>query len=368
MKAQRTGKRRTVRWLSRLLLFGVLMAMVLPGTAFADGTDPNQLISNTATIDYDIGGVGQDTLTSDTAEFRVDRKVDLLLTPDTQTFDPVVPNDTEVWPIQLVNEGNDTQGYRLNIVALGGNSFEADQVQIYIDDGSTAGSLDATDSLYSTWAGGVETFSGSENIGDLIKDATLDLLVVADIPGAAADGSSASYYITATTLDAGTTTDTSQDTGAWTPMTVQTVFVDGHGPDPGDTGEPDSAPDGTYSAQVTYTVGGADITAAKSSTVVDDNISGTSPPYKAIPGATVQYSITITNNGSVDAGNVLITDQIPSFTTYVPDSVQIDGVDYDDSDPEVTYTPGSPAVLTVDVDTVTGSGGSKTVTFLVTIN
>ncbi len=51
----------------------------------------------------------------------------------------------------------------------------------------------------------------------------------------------------------------------------------------------------------------------KTSTVVSDPINGTINP-KAIPGAVVQYNITVTNigNGPVDAGTVIITDPLPT--------------------------------------------------------
>jgi uncharacterized repeat protein (TIGR01451 family) len=363
MKTQRTEHTRAVRWLSRLLLFGVLFTLAIPASVIADGTDPAEVVSNTASISYRLGGVDQVPQSSNTVQFMVDRKVDLTMTPVTSTFDPVIPNDDVLLAVQLQNTGNGTQGYRFNIADLPGNTFHADEIRIYID-GGTLGTLDGGDTHYSTyqWDGAsyTETWEASQNADDIDKDQFLNILVVAEIPGSAGDGTSASYYVTATTLDATTENETSADSGAWQEMTEQTVFVDG-------SGASDADLDGTFSVQVTYTVGAADISALKTQTVVTDNIAGSTPPYKAIPGATVRYTITVTNNGSTAANNVVITDTIPDFTAYAANTVTIGGTGYQDTDPEVTYAAGPPAVLSVDVGNVPGGGGTAIVTFNVTI-
>ena len=58
----------------------------------------------------------------------------------------------------------------------------------------------------------------------------------------------------------------------------------------------------------------------KTSVVIEDPINGTDTP-KAIPGAIVEYTITVKNSGSVNAEDVVITDTIPTNTTYVANSV-----------------------------------------------
>jgi len=58
----------------------------------------------------------------------------------------------------------------------------------------------------------------------------------------------------------------------------------------------------------------------KTSVVIEDPINGTDTP-KAIPGAIVEYTITVKNSGSVNAEDVVITDTIPTSTTYVANSV-----------------------------------------------
>jgi len=73
----------------------------------------------------------------------------------------------------------------------------------------------------------------------------------------------------------------------------------------------------------------------KESKVIWDPINGAASP-KAIPGATVQYTIHLTNLGSITANNVNIADTIPANTTFcdntdfacfAPKTVVRDGID-----------------------------------------
>jgi uncharacterized repeat protein (TIGR01451 family) len=45
-----------------------------------------------------------------------------------------------------------------------------------------------------------------------------------------------------------------------------------------------------------------------------------------LPGATVWYRITVTNNGSSDALAVTVTDPVPAYTTYVHQSTRLNGI------------------------------------------
>jgi uncharacterized repeat protein (TIGR01451 family) len=65
----------------------------------------------------------------------------------------------------------------------------------------------------------------------------------------------------------------------------------------------------------TRLAGNANLVATKTSVVLSDGISGSNP--KAIPGARVQYTITVTNTGnlSVDANSIIITDAFPADFT-----------------------------------------------------
>jgi len=69
-----------------------------------------------------------------------------------------------------------------------------------------------------------------------------------------------------------------------------------------------------------FNVAGAAITVTKSSTVISDGISGSNP--KALPGATVQYCVTISNTGPAPATLLSGTDPIPPHLQYQPGSLR----------------------------------------------
>lgn len=100
-----------------------------------------------------------------------------------------------------------------------------------------------------------------------------------------------------------------QTTGANT-AGMDTVFADG-------AGATDAARDAAFSAKDDYTVLAAALTITKTSKIISDPFNGTTNP-KMIPGATVEYCITVANAaGGAPASNVAISDVLPSATTYL---------------------------------------------------
>ena len=63
----------------------------------------------------------------------------------------------------------------------------------------------------------------------------------------------------------------------------------------------------------------ADISVSKISMVQSDGVSGANP--KSLPGATVRYCITVTNNGSATATSLAVLDGLPPDVTYVAGSL-----------------------------------------------
>ena len=60
----------------------------------------------------------------------------------------------------------------------------------------------------------------------------------------------------------------------------------------------------------------------KSAQVLSDPVSGATPTAKAIPGAVMEYTVTVTNAGSgvADADSIIITDPVPANTTMYVDT------------------------------------------------
>ena len=107
----------------------------------------------------------------------------------------------------------------------------------------------------------------------------------------------------------------------------------------------------------------------KTASVISDPINLTSNP-KAIPGAVVRYTVTVTNSSTTTAAeSVILDDAIPTNTVYLPGSLTLDSAtltdDGTDSD-QGEFEPSPPRII-VDTGTVATNGGTKTVTFEVTI-
>ena len=94
------------------------------------------------------------------------------------------------------------------------------------------------------------------------------------------------------------------------------------------------------------------------------------------PGDTLQYTITVTNSGATPATGVVLTDAVPANTTYVANSVRMNGVAVADPGPGVSpLTNGMGVVssgLTPPSPSSSGgtlaAGGTGVVTFKVQVN
>ncbi len=320
-------------------------------TALAVGTASNTSIDNTATVDYQVGGFAQATVTSNTESFLVDNRVDLTVANVSGTN--VLPNSTDqALTFTVTNTGNTSQGYALTATNAAGDNFDMTNVRIYIDDGNGSWDGVGTETLY---VAGTNAF-------DLAADATsVNVYVVADTPGTATNAQTAVIDLLATTLEAGTNNVTAQTAGANT-AGVDVVFGDG-------AGTVDVAQDGQHSAAETYTVAIDVLTLVKSSSVEEDPFNGTTNP-KAIPGARIRYTLLVTNPSATnDAASVVVVDDIPANTTYVAGSITLgavaktDAADVDEAD----YNATNATAVTVNVGAL-AAGASATITFDVTVD
>lgn len=268
----------------------------------ADNTDAGTVVSNTATVNYDVGGVAQTAETAD-SNFTVDRAV--LLTVAKIADDTVAPGEQDQ-PLEftVTNDSNATLDFLLTVEDGAGDDFDAGSYQFYLDDGD------------GTFNSATDTLIPGNTIDDLAEEGVVTVFVVTDIPGTVTDGQTDDVILVATAYETDGTTIVTEDTGTNGEDTVETVFGDTDGP--GAEGDQD----GAHSATGTYTVASATIAVTKSSFVLNDPFNGTSNP-KAIPGATVIYCIQVANSGGTDASNVAITDAAPTNTTYVNESIRV---------------------------------------------
>lgn len=295
--------------LNRLLGTVGALALVAASAspAFAAGTAAGSTITNTVTVNYQVGTVAQ-TATGASNTFTVDRKVNLTVAEVGTTTTQVSPGQSAaVTTFTVTNTSNATLDFALAATQQTGlagahantDTFDVTNIKIYVDS-NLNGTYDAgTDTLI--------TF-----IDELAADTSKTVFVVADIPLGRVTNDVAAVTLTATGREGGTATvqgvALSETTGANT-AGMDTVFADG-------AGATDTARNADYSAKDDYTVQAAALTISKLSTVISDPINGTTNP-KLIPGATIEYCIVVNNAaGSATANNVAISDPLPTTVTY----------------------------------------------------
>lgn len=294
---------------SRLLGAAGLSALAVLGAnpAHAAGTTAGSTITNTVSVAFQVGGISQTgTTASDT--LTVDRRVQLTVAEVGTTTTTVTPGSTnQVTAFTVVNTSNAPLDFALTAAQqVGGagahsntDSFDVTNVRIFRDVNNNGTFESGTDTLVTY-------------LDEVAADASVQVLVVSDVPLAQANGAVAAVTLTATGREAGGAGSQGaalvQTTGTNT-SGMDTVFADG-------AGATDSARDAAFSARDDYTVSAATLSAIKSSRIISDPINGSTNP-KMIPGATIQYCIAISNaSGSATATSITVNDPIPANLTY----------------------------------------------------
>ncbi|GAA3708794.1 hypothetical protein GCM10022268_17640 [Sphingomonas cynarae] len=286
-------------------------------------TPAGTIVSNTAQATYTVNGNAQ-TTPSNTATFVVDRKVNLAVVAAQSATTSVNFGDTSViTTFRVTNNTNATQDFLLTLAQLmpvglltGADNFDLDNVRIVVDvDG---------DGLYDP-AVDTATF-----IDELETDKTRAVFVIGDIPSnnPAATGAQIGLQAIAATGGARGTQGTPLIP---TPLNtvnqdaeIDVVFADND--NDGLLGY-DAARNGRAWAYASFavTTTNVSLTVTKSASVVSDGISTLNP--KALPGAIVQYCLTVQNaTPSTAAANVNLTDIVPANTTYIPGSLSVGGI------------------------------------------
>ena len=308
---------------SKLTYMGAIglaaLSSVAAAPAFAAGTTAGTTITNTATVDYQVGGVAQGQQTASN-NFTVDRKINLLVEEVGTVTTSVVPGQTNaVTTFQLTNSSNEVLDFALVATQIAGgtaahggtDTFNANNVRIYRDNivTGTIGSWDVGDTLITAY------------VDELVVDTAIRLFVVADIPAALANNAVAGVTLRATAREGGLAgtqgAAITETTGANT-AGKDTVFADIAGV------AGDVARDGSHSDNDDYTVQTATLTVTKSSRVISDPFNNTTNP-KLIPGAVVEYCIAVANTGSATATSVAINDPVPGQLTFNAGTILLGG-------------------------------------------
>ncbi len=293
-----------------------LLGLMFAQTTFAVGTLSGTPITNDATVNFASGGVAQTPVTSLPVVFVVDNMVDVLVAEISDSAALVVPGqliagfiDPQILGFTVTNEGNSAQDYALVAANLGDGASVPFSAAL-ID--SNSGTSDATGiTIYQDDGSG--TFDGADVVVTFLDAMTADetrtVWVVADIPIGALNGSVIGVSLQATTHDsigAGLDGLTAETAGPDTPLVVDVVFADDF---PVVTSTDDGAVDGQASDRDAFLVAAAVLTIVKASAVISDPFNGTTNPL-AVPGAILEYTITVTNIGTAQATTVTISDDL----------------------------------------------------------
>lgn len=356
----------------------------------AAGTAAGTPVTNTATLNYQINGLDQTAVEAQDT-FNVDIKVDFALTRLLTTE----PNETSleadnvtVASVQITNDGNSPTSFIIDATNETGTTLDingttyTDNIDTgttysyYLDDpiNGTPGVLDAADTLL------------SGPTAEIPADETVTVFVTvpkAEITGVDQDVALSSITVNgvASTIDGmtyqldtddndptnGSVDDAANPNGA---TTIEVVFADT------DQDNSETLIDALQLVFPNLEGDGTISNLTKESAVISDPLNGTTNP-KAIPGAIVEYTITLTNTGTADATNVVVTDLIPANTTYLDSEGIKVAMDGDTTpvtvDPSIASYDAATDTVTVNLGTV--DGGPTTadqetniITFQVTIN
>lgn len=309
--------------------------MLLSQHAFAVGTDAGTDVDNLATVNYEVNttpqqliesapgvgnavpGAGNGTITT----FVVDNRVDFSLVQVGGVHTSVTPGDTDsVVEFLLTNVGNSAQDFRMTVTDLASTDpavftlldTDVDLNNLRVRVGNAGG-------------GAAPALTDLDYADELAEDASVRVFVYgdADLVLGLVNNDVANIDLAATVAAAGTAStlggDLSDDVGNPDTAGLEVVFAEGA-----------VLGDGVDSDQHGYLVSSAGLTVTKVATVIDDPINGTTDP-KAIPGATIEYVITVENTGSADADAVVATDDLDSDVTFVTGAFSGSDVEIDNN-------------------------------------
>lgn len=371
----------------RHILLASGASIVFAGAAHAANTltPAGTPVSNTFTLDYDVGTVSQPTITNETGSadptdvelpagptvFTVDRKVDHIVTA-TNTPLTSAPGTTATLTYTLLNEGNDNQAYSFSIEDLdsGAGTFDASAVTVsfavdanddgLINDGAfttiaqtVVGDDPSSDPVFVTGdvPKGVRVWINVEGtVAPGVTDAsTDDITIVAEVRNPTA-------WAVESILAADVAQPTTGDTGANViGAAAQNVMADSTGVAAAET-TPSGDGDGLYAATGVITVASPDLEASKTMIAIKEPAiadpfaaltdCATAAPVtnaKAIPGACIEYTIDIENTGASATAEALdIRDVLPAQVTFISASlVAVTATGFED-DPSVADPGGVP--------------------------
>jgi uncharacterized repeat protein (TIGR01451 family) len=352
-----------------------LLFLALPYHAWALVTASGTSISNIATVDYVLGTSPPTVVTSNTIVFLVDKIINLSVIETTGNVTFVNVGQMGVaTTFKVTNQGNDRQGYTFAAaVAAAPNTPAPNGAAPFITNDFNA-ALAANVFVDSNNDGVYQPLlDTATSIADLAPGVTSPtLFVIGDIPGSVLNDQQSVVSLTATTIalagDPALPTPVAALASVNTANGVEVVYAD-------TAGVTDSARNGQHSAYAAYLAKSPDVTLNKtivsvttSSGTVETNPATNDPAIR--PGSTLTYQLVASFTGAGTITSLAITDDLlPSNTTYVPNSITVNGVAQTDAaDSPIDNTSFAGSTVTVTRGTVTVPAPSVTIQFQAKIN
>jgi len=324
--------------LRRTLLLTIASSVASPAAVHAVGTAAGTNITNTATVNYSLGGTPT-TITSNTTTLAVAELINVTIALQSPTVSVAAGGSNKALLFLVTNTGNGGEIFALaGDSVLVGDDFDPTPAApfIYFDTDSS-GDLSPADTPYV--AGGNDPL--------IAADGSVAVLLVNNIPPGLPDGEYGRSELTATA-----------NTGTGAPGTV----MPGQGP--GGVDAVIGTSGGVAAVFGQYLVGDILLSAVKSQAVLDP-FGGSQP----IPGAAITYQIVVTAAGSGVALGAAFSDPIPASTTYVAGSLRLNGATLTDSvDSDAGSFTLGPARVAVSLGDLSTAAGPQTIDFRVTIN
>jgi uncharacterized repeat protein (TIGR01451 family) len=301
----------------RTVLAAAALVASLAGvqTAFAAGTDAGVTIGNRATVNYTVGTAAQAPIESSptgnsnpgvgngiNTNFTVDRRIDFDVVETGGGGLLVTPGQSNVVAMFTVtNTSNAAQGFQLsasNLVggALFGNTDNTDvgNLRVFVDNPGAGGSANVYDAAFDTL----------DYVNTLGEDLSAVVFIVADVPLTVLNGQFANVRLTAQGAVVGSNGAT---------LEAETVGADTSGMD---VVFGDPARDNSESADDQFAAQSAALTITKASSIISDPFNGTGVDRKAIPGAVIEYVVSIANTGTAAATSVRLSDTLDATLAF----------------------------------------------------
>lgn len=297
-------------------------ALLLSQHTFAAGTVAGTDIDNLAVVSYEVDTVLQDVVESapgagnavpgagngTATSFVVDNRVDFSLQQVGTAHTTVTPGQTDAFvEFLLSNDGNSPLDFimavsQLNtgdglVNALDDSNVDMANLRVRVGNG-----------------GGVPVLTDLAYGDEIAPDTAVTVYVFgdADLLLGLVNGDVANIELSATAAAAGAALSPG------TPLTDDVLNADTAGLEVVFAEGGVALGDGVVTDRDGFEVSSAGLTVSKIVSVVSDPFNGTTNP-KAIPGAVVEYVITITNGGGSDADSVSISDTLDTDISFIAD-------------------------------------------------